>query len=69
MTDTQQYEKGLAHGVILAASICVKAHGQEVVAEEILRAAGLTTHREAKAAGASDYDLEILRPVFQHMKL
>lgn len=68
MTARQQYEKGLAHGIILAASICVKAHGQEVVAEEILRAAGLTTRKEAKAAGATDYDLKILRPVFLHMK-
>jgi hypothetical protein len=62
------HRRGFNAGMAVAAGICVSAHGEEVVAEEILGAAGLNTHAKAKAAGVDNYDLRILRPVFAHMK-
>lgn len=64
----KHHKRGFDAGMIVAAAICVSAHGEEVVAEEILRCAGIDTRKEAKARGGDDYDLKILRPVFQHMK-
>lgn len=68
MATTDEHKRGFNTGMVVAAAICVSAHGEEVVAEEILRCAGLTTRKAAKAAGADDYDLKILRPVFAQMK-
>lgn len=62
------HKRGFDAGMMVAAAICVSAHGEEVVAEEILRCAGITTRAEGKARGGDAYDLKILRPVFQHMK-
>lgn len=64
----EAHSEGLTVGAILAASIAVKAHGEEVVAQEILGACGIDTRDAAVAAGADAYDLKILRPVFDHMK-
>lgn len=63
----EHHRKGFNIGMVVAASICVSAHGAEVEAEEILNNVGLNTRAKAKAAGVDDYDLKILRPIFQHI--
>lgn len=50
-------------GMVLAASQIVDSHGEEVMATEILEAAGLESEAAIRALGIEDYDLFILRPV------
>lgn len=60
------HARGFAAGVAVSAAIC---SGQcDVTAEEILLAAGLSSRAKAKRMGADDYDLDILKPVFAHMR-
>jgi hypothetical protein len=61
------HARGFAAGIAVAAAICVSAYGQEVCAEEILKAAGFDTAAKAKRSGADEYDLQILRLVFEHI--
>jgi hypothetical protein len=59
------HERGFAAGTAVAAAIIVKVWGDEVQAEEVMASAGLGSRAKCKALGVDDYDLKILRPVFQ----
>lgn len=61
------HEKGYAAGVALACALMVDVWGEEVAAEEILSATGLTTRAKMKKLGVDDYDLVRLKPVFKTM--
>lgn len=67
MARSEAEKRAFNCGMIVAAAVCVSAHGQDSVAEEILRSAGLTDRKTAKMAGADPYDLKILGPVFRQM--
>lgn len=54
-------------GMVLAASQIVASHGEEVMATEILQAAGVETEASIRALGVEDYDINILRPVLKEM--
>ena len=58
------HERGFASGTAVACAILYGTFGDEVRAEEILGAAGLTTRSKMKALGVDDYGLDILAPVF-----
>jgi hypothetical protein len=64
----KHHREGFHAGLVVAAAICVSAHDEQVVAEEILLSAGLDTRAKAKKKGADDYDLDILKPVFAFIK-
>lgn len=51
-------------GIVIAAGIVMSGHGEDTIAEDLLRAAGVTSAEKAKAVGVDDYDIEILAPVF-----
>lgn len=55
-------------GLIMAATIVFKEHGEDTIAEDILLAAGVTSTAAAIAAGADDYDVEALKPVFAELE-
>lgn len=59
------HERGFAAGTAVAAAIIVNVWGDTVQAEEIMASAGLGSRAKCKALGVADYDLKILRPVFQ----
>lgn len=61
------HERGFAAGTAVAAAIIVNVWGDEVQAEEIMASAGLGTRAKCKALGVADYDLNILKPVFQRI--
>ena len=54
-------------GMVIAAGIIMSAFDCPVEAEEILRAAGITTQRAARKIGVDDYDIGLLTEVFRHM--
>jgi hypothetical protein len=62
------HERGFASGIAVACSTMVGVWGEEVAAEEILRAAGLTTRAKMKVLGVDNYDLDILRPIFKAIR-
>lgn len=58
------HERGFAAGTAVACAILVGTFGDQVQAEEIMGAAGLTTRGKCKRLGVDDYDLDQLKPVF-----
>jgi hypothetical protein len=52
-------------GMAVAAGIIMQHWGDEVQAEEILGAAGLTTVKELRAVGVEWYDIRFLVPVLR----
>lgn len=62
------HERGFAQGIAVACAILVGSFGEEVAAEEILGAAGLTTRAKMKALGVEAYDLRQLRPVLKTLR-
>lgn len=62
------HAQGFAAGMAVAAAIASGTMGDDVTAQEILGAGGLTSRAKAKRMGADDYDLNILKPVFAHMR-
>lgn len=59
------HHRGYAAGVAIACAIVVDVWGEEVQAEEVMRATGLTTRAKMKRLGVDDYDLDRLKPVFK----
>lgn len=57
----------VGRGMAIAAGICVSAYGAEVEAEEILRAANLTSVKTLRDSGVDWYDIRILAPVLRHI--
>lgn len=55
----------VAVGMAIAAGIILSSWGDEVQAEEILGAAGLTTVAAMKAAGVDMYDIRLCVPVLK----
>lgn len=64
----KHHARGFAAGMAVAAAIAAGTMGDDVTAEEILGANNMTTRAKAKRMGADDYDLDILKPVFAHMR-
>lgn len=62
-------DAGFAQGVAAACGIIQSAFDQPTLCAEALLACGYSTRAELKAAGADDYDLKLLRPVFAEIKL
>lgn len=52
-------------GMAIAAGIIMSCWGEEVMAEEILSAAGLTTVAAMKEAGVDMYDIRLCAPVLR----
>ena len=61
-------QRGFARGVAVACGIIQSAHDEPVAVAEALLACGFDTREKLKAAGAEDYDLKLLRPVFEECK-
>lgn len=59
------HERGFAAGIAVACSTLVAVWGEEVPALEIMAGAGLKTRAKMKALGVDDYDLDILKPIFE----
>ena len=59
---------GFARGVAVACGIIQSCFDQPMYCAEVLRACGLETRAKLKAAGADEYDLELLKPVFDEIK-
>jgi len=59
------HERGYAAGVAFACATIVDIWGDEVQAQEILLATGLTRGAQLKRLGVDEYDLERLAPVFK----
>lgn len=62
------HKRGFASGIAVACSTLVGTWGEEVAVEEILCGAGLDTRAKMKALGCDDYDLDILKPIFQTLR-
>lgn len=58
-------DHGVEIGMVIAAAICTRYHGEDVLAEEILGAAGLTTMADMRRIGADAYDVLALRGVLK----
>ena len=65
--ESPEFKRGFIVGVGIACSTIQSAHDQPTAISEALLACNLD-HRELKAAGLDDYDLEILRPVFKELR-
>lgn len=61
-------ERGFARGVALACGIIQSYWDQPMYCAEVLNACGFETRAKLKAAGAEDYDLKLLKPVFEYIK-
>lgn len=61
--------RGFARGVAVACGIIQSSHDEPVVLSEVLMATDFDTRAKLKAAGAEDYDLKLLRPVFAECKM
>lgn len=57
--------KGVIIGMVIAAGMIAKE--DDVLAEEILGNAGVTTAAKAKAAGVDQYDIDMLKEVFGYI--
>lgn len=64
----RHHKEGFNAGIAVAAAICVSAHGEDTMAEEILLANNMDSSAKAKRMGADAYDLDILKPVFAHIR-
>ncbi len=64
---TKAEDAACGRGMVIAAGIIVSAFDCPVEAEEILRAAGITTQRAARKIGVDDYDIGLLKNVFRSM--
>lgn len=62
------HKRGFAAGIAVSCSTMVGTWGEEVAAEEIMSGAGLDTRAKMKALGVDDYDLDILKPIFQTLR-
>ncbi len=63
---TARYE-GVGNGMVIAAAIIVRVWGDEVQAQEILGAAGLTTVAAMRRVGVDAYDVWPLRKVIRNL--
>lgn len=62
-------DRGFARGVAIACGIIQSSHDCPVEISEALMATGFDTRAKLKKAGAEDYDLKLLRPVFAEIKM
>lgn len=63
----QARDEGVVNGMAIAAAIIVRVWGDEVQAEEILGAAGLTSMDEMRRFGIDAYDVMPLRNVIRRL--
>jgi hypothetical protein len=67
MSERDRKDDAMRVGMVIAAGIIHSGFDVPVQAEEILRAAGVTTARTARKVGVDDYDIGILQPIFRTM--
>lgn len=61
-------QRAIGCGMAIAAGIIVSGWGNEVQAEEILGAAGLTTVKALRESGVEWYDIRLLVPVLKTLR-
>jgi hypothetical protein len=61
-------DRGFARGVAVACGIIQSSHDQPTLCAEVLRACNFETRAKLKAAGAEEYDLRLLKPVFAEIR-
>ena len=60
--------RGFAQGIAVACGIIQSCFDQPTMCAEVLNACHYETRQKLKAAGADDYDLKLLKPVFREIK-
>lgn len=60
-------DNGVSIGIVIAAAFCVRYHGEDVIAEELLSMAGLETMTDMRRIGADAYDVSALRGVMREI--
>lgn len=66
--ETSPPKSEITIGLIMAATIVMKEHGEDTIAEDILLAAGVTSTAAAIKAGADEYDIKALETVFAELE-
>lgn len=65
MSSRAELNKAVGRGMVIAAAMIAKS--DDVLASEILHAAGLTTARAMRSCGCDDYDIGQLEAVIQNI--
>jgi hypothetical protein len=68
MTTKDAIDVGVALGVSVACAIIQSCFDQPRYCAEVLKACGFETRSKLKAAGAEEYDLKLLKPVFAEIR-
>lgn len=67
-TDADATRNEVGIGMCIAAGILMSGWGEDTMAAEIIGAANLDTIDKMRAAGVDEYDIDLLRPVTEHLE-